>query len=147
MERIAQPSPVDRTKQTSERGGSRLVISFILSKETASLHWSSEHWAPPLKFWQAYSVTQMLCPVLSRKFWTYCWNPSTETSYQWRGKKLSISTTARERKSNTHSLVQSACEFPASTQILSKSRTHWRPDGAEVVAAPPSRIPFCRTGK
>lgn len=28
MERIAQPSPVDRTKQTSGRGGSKLVISL-----------------------------------------------------------------------------------------------------------------------
>ena len=147
MERIAQPSPVDRTKQTSGRGGSKLVISLSPGLTSQrDIHWSSEHWAPPLKFWQAYSVTQMLCPVLSRKFWTYCWNPSTETSYQWRGKKLSISidTSARAR---TYSLVQSAAEFPASTQILSKSRTHWRPEGAEVVAAPPSLIPFCLTGR
>ena len=58
-----------------------------------------------------------------------------------------ISTSSGKEKEWTNSFLQSAAEFPHSTQILSKSRTHWRPDGAEVVAAPPSRIPFCLTGK
>lgn len=46
----------------------------------------------------------------------------------------------------TYSAAQSAAELPALVQAVTKSKTHWRPSGALVVAAPPNRIPLLRMG-
>jgi hypothetical protein len=47
----------------------------------------------------------------------------------------------------TYSGVQSALLLPYCTQSFSKSLDQVRPDGAEVVAAPPRRTPLDRRGR